>query len=323
MEYSQKILVVKLSAFGDFMISMGCFKSIRKRHENAKITLLTTKPFEGLALKTGYFDEIILDTKPRKYNVFGLKSLRDKIRSNSFDMVYDLQMNGRSSYYHRLIWDVPFLKKGTGAPKWAGIDKKAEFFTADKRYIQPAMHAITRNEDVLKVAGFEDEEILKPDLSWMKGDLSAFKLPKEFALIIAGCAPQNPEKRWAKEKFASICKTLADGKVTPVLIGRGAEKEINDYIEAQEPRVINLTDKTSFDDLAELGRKASLAIGNDTGPTHVVSMAGAPTIVLFNLKSSDPERSAPVGEKVHVLKAVDVNMIEPEDVIEAFSEINV
>ena len=50
-----------------------------------------------------------------------------------------------------------------------------------------------------------------------------------------------------------------------------------------------------------LGAKAALAVGNDTGPLHLVAAAGAPTVVLFS-SASDPALSAPRGQ-VAVLQA--------------------
>lgn len=317
MSNQHKLLVIKLSAFGDFMISMGCFKSIRYYYPNSKITLLTTKSFEKLAKQSRYFDEILIDDKPRKYNPFGLKALRAKLRSKPFDLIFDLQLNNRSTFYHRLMWDVPFIKKGKTQGKWAGIDKKAEFYTPDLRYVVPPVHAIERNEAVLIASGIDAKKIVKPDLSWMKGDLSPFNLPDKFAMIMSGCAPTNPEKRWPKDYFVALCRYLCDQEVLPVLVGGAAEEEINRFIEQQEPRVLNLTSKTKFDDLAELGRKATIAIGNDTGPTHVASMAGAPTMAFFCLKASNPIQSGPVGKKVHILQADDLSTIMPEDAIQA------
>ena len=43
----EKVLVIKLSALGDFVLAFPAFERIRAAHPRAKITLLTTAPFEG------------------------------------------------------------------------------------------------------------------------------------------------------------------------------------------------------------------------------------------------------------------------------------
>ena len=45
----RKVLVIKLSALGDFVLALAAMKHIREAHPKAQITLLTTPPFEALA----------------------------------------------------------------------------------------------------------------------------------------------------------------------------------------------------------------------------------------------------------------------------------
>ncbi|NDA47106.1 MAG: ADP-heptose--LPS heptosyltransferase, partial [Alphaproteobacteria bacterium] len=56
----------------------------------------------------------------------------------------------------------------------------------------------------------------------------------------------------------------------------------------------DLTGRTSVLDLAGIARRAALAIGNDTGPMHLTSAIGRPSLTLFSAES-DPARCAPRG----------------------------
>lgn len=310
-----KILVVKLSAFGDFMIAMGCFKTIRKHHRDAKITLLTTKPFKVMAEQSGYFDQVIIDDKPSKANVPALMRLRKTLRAGGFDRAYDLQINGRSCFYHRLLWDVPFIKKGSGGPAWAGIDKTSDFYTPDMR--GKGVPALQRNEAVLKAANIDVIE--KPDLSWLDGDVSAFDLPGDFALLVTGSSATGAEKRWPLEHYAGLARRLIDQGIMPVLIGGSVEKGINLKIKMLVPEVKNLTGQTSFGQLASLGRKALFMVGNDTGPSHLAAMCGCPSLVLFS-KHSDPLLSAPIGPSVDYIQIDDLADLEVDHVFKALPQ---
>src|SRR5579863_8145465 len=53
----RRILVIRLSAFGDFIQSLGPFAAIRRHHAGDRISLLTTRPFAGFAAELGLFDE--------------------------------------------------------------------------------------------------------------------------------------------------------------------------------------------------------------------------------------------------------------------------
>ena len=107
----QKILVIKLSALGDFVLALAAMKHIRQVHAGAHITLLTTPPFEALAKACPYFDAVEIDGKPK-----GLKAwwdLRKRIKDARFDRVYDLQTSSASARIFHLLQP--------GAPEWSGI----------------------------------------------------------------------------------------------------------------------------------------------------------------------------------------------------------
>ena len=80
----ERILVIKLGALGDFIQALGPMAAIRRTHPRARITLLTTKPFEEFARRCSYFDEIWKDEKPSALNLPGWLSLRKKLRGGHF-----------------------------------------------------------------------------------------------------------------------------------------------------------------------------------------------------------------------------------------------
>jgi ADP-heptose:LPS heptosyltransferase len=45
----RRVLVIKLGAMGDFMQALGAMRVVRATHPSARITLLTTEPFEAFA----------------------------------------------------------------------------------------------------------------------------------------------------------------------------------------------------------------------------------------------------------------------------------
>ena len=53
-----KVLVLKFGALGDFVLALAAMKRIRLAHPKAKITLLTTPPFEALAKASPYFNAV-------------------------------------------------------------------------------------------------------------------------------------------------------------------------------------------------------------------------------------------------------------------------
>ena len=78
----QNILVIKLGALGDFIQSLGPMRAIRQAHPDAKITLLTTSPFENFAEKSGYFDSIVLDKRPKWYHYKEWRHLKEFLKKD-------------------------------------------------------------------------------------------------------------------------------------------------------------------------------------------------------------------------------------------------
>lgn len=297
----KNILVIRLSALGDFVLSFGPFAAIAAKHNADHVTLLTTAPFVGLAQGAPWFDAVIVDSKPGWLNLPGLFRLRRQLRG--FDFVYDLQTSHRSSQYWRIA----------GRPSWSGIARGASHRHANPD--RDRMHTIERQRDQLMMAGITD--FPAPDLSFLKGDISRFGLPERFAILVPGAAPHRPAKRWPAEGYGALAAALSARDLTPVIIGGKAEAEIAATIRAAAPGAIDLVGKTSIPEVAAITARAALAVGNDTGPMHLAAAMGAPSLVLFSA-DSDPALTAPralSGNEVRVLRVPDLRDLAPDRVL--------
>ncbi len=295
----QNILVIKLSALGDFMLALGAMEAIRRHHKDAHITLITTKLFVDMATRSGYFNDVWVDARPRLFDLAGWWALRQKLNSRRFDRVYDLQMNDRTRIYYHLM---------SHKPEWSGVIKGQSLCYSNPGWRQ--MHAFERHKAVLKLAGID---VPLPDVSWMASDISFFEPPKPYVLLVPGSAPQHPQKRWPALRYGALAHKLNLQGYNVAVLGTKAEAEAIDRIKKTCPSIHDLSGRTSLYDVAALARGAAAAIGNDTGPTHLVSLAGCPTVVLFS-GASDPARSAPLGD-VGIIQSDDLNDVQVSDVM--------
>lgn len=302
----ENILIIKLGALGDFIQALGPMQAIRAHHPDAHITLLTTQPFVALAEKSGHCDEIWIDERPKFYELSKCRALKKRLNEQQFSRVYDLQNNDRTSFYFKL-----FKPK----PEWSGVAKGASHRNKEKE--RTAGQAFDGHKMTLKIAGIDTVEI--DTLNWIQADLSKFTLQDNYALIISGSAPQHPYKRWPVMGYAAICNELFARKIQPILIGTDTEKEITAQIKKQCPTCLDLTGQTSLDQIAVLSRNALFALGNDTGPMHLIAPTGCPSIILFS-KHSDPVRHAPKGRRVKTLKVDNLNELSVPMVQAAISE---
>ncbi len=100
---SDRVLVIKLGALGDFVQAMGPMRAIRDHHPSADLTLLTTRPYAALAEATGWFEAVWVDDRPKVWQIGRLRALARRLRGGGFGWVYDLQTSDRSSSYFRLF----------------------------------------------------------------------------------------------------------------------------------------------------------------------------------------------------------------------------
>ena len=301
---NEKILVIKLGALGDFIQALGPMAAIKKHHPKAHITILTTKPFESFAKDCGYFDDVWIDARPKLLNISGWVSLKKKLNGGNFTRVYDLQNNDRTGFYYKLF---------NPKPEWSGIAKGASHRnTAPDR---SAGHAFDGHLQTLALAGIEN---IKPDpLEWMIDDITSFNLKSPYILLVPGCAPEHPYKRWPSEHYASLANMLAKDGFQPVLLGTQSESDATGAIAKACPEALDLTGQTSLKHIVTLARHGAGAIGNDTGPIHLIGSTGTPCLVLFS-GHSNPVRHAPKGEHVNTLQENDLKDLKPETVFENF-----
>lgn len=299
-----RILVIKLGALGDFVQALGPFQAIRAHHPDAEITLLTTRPYAALAAACPWFDHVWVDDKPKMWQVPKVLKLKRKLAGGRFSRVYDLQTSDRSGWYFRLM----------GAEvDWSGIASGCALPHGNPD--RDRMHTIDRQAEQLALAGIE--QVATPDLSWADGDIGRFGLPRPFALICPGGAAHRPAKRWPAERFAAVAQWLAARAITPVLLGTEAEQAEIAAIRAACPGALTLAGKTSLVDILGLGHQAMVALGNDTGPMHLIAAGGCPSVVLFS-HESDPSLCAPRG-RVAVVRRPDLAELEVPEVEHALA----
>ncbi len=79
-----------------------------------------------------------------------------------------------------------------------------------------------------------------------------------------------------------------------MVLGTGDDEDQIKVVTNNCPAALSLSNKTSFPDIVLLARGAVGAVGNDTGPMHLIAAAGCPSVVLFSAES-DPGLCAPRG----------------------------
>jgi ADP-heptose:LPS heptosyltransferase len=305
---TQKILIIKLGALGDFIQASGPFATIRRHHLEAEITLLTASAFADFARASPWFDKVEIDSRPKTLQISKWLDLRRWLRGSKFSRIYDLQTSDRSGFYFKLLW--PNINHGD-KPDWSGIAPGCSHPHANQK--RDLMHTVERQQEQLSMAGIT--EVKPSDLSWVTGDISRFGLAEKFALIVPGGAAHRPAKRWPIENYQALLQHLITTGIQPVLLGGEEERALLEELAATDLACISLASATTISDLFALAQKAEFAIGNDTGPMHAAAASGCKTIVLYSA-ASDPALCAQRGPDVTILREDTLSDIAPLRLIE-------
>jgi ADP-heptose:LPS heptosyltransferase len=316
-----RILVIKFGALGDFAQVFHAFSTIRAAHQGAEITLLTTPPYKALAEASGLFDRIETDGRPKGWMAW-LK-MAARLRRARYDRVYDLHTSKGST---RLWWAML-----TRPPEWSGIARFGSH--PQTRPDRNALHNLDRMADQLHVAGigpaYADGEAPPSDLSFaVEASLSKaraegfasvgarFGLTPPFALLVPGASASRPEKLWPTVRYAALAADLIERGVKVAILGGPDQAAMAAEIKAAAPSAVDLTGaKTDQLDFAGLGAEALFCVGNDTGPTHMATYAGAPGVMLLSTRVSNPAHVGP--RSMTLLSASDLASISTDQVLQA------
>jgi ADP-heptose:LPS heptosyltransferase len=312
---SDRILVLKFGALGDFIQAFAGFQVIRAAHPDAWITLLTTPAFAEFAHASGLFDEVETDGRPDSW--LGELSMLWRLRARRYKRVYDLQTSRRSSLYFYAFLPRP--------PQWSGISPGCSH--PQRRADRNNLHNMDRIADQLHEAGISPAYPLGkapvPDLSWVAhlpgltpAEISQrFELRAPFALLVVGASAAKRDKVWPAWSYMELAKALSDAGLQVGLIGGDAERGVGASIAREVVGSKNLAGQTSLVELAALGALAAVVVGNDSGPVHLLAYAGAPGLMLMS-GVTDPNHCAPRA-RMGWLKRDDLSMLSSQEVFEA------
>lgn len=283
-----KILVIKLWAVGESILTLPMIAELKKHYPNSKISVLCRNRNKA-AYKRKVNDVFLFETH---------ELLKLLVKYNTFNLVIDCE---------------PYLNVSALLGWWFG--KKMIGFTHGIRsglytntiLYNDKQHAAQTYADMLSPLGISFKPSKLEPLAYSKIDEKrAENVLRQAGLkktdILAGMCQSVAEsgkwRTWPAERYSRLADKLAEhcgAKI--VLIGGKDTVENNNAIKdacAHKKSVINLGGKTTLKELFALMKHFHIFISNDTGPMHVAAAQGVPTIGLFG--PNTPVRFAPLGK---------------------------
>ena len=294
-----RILVIKHGALGDMVQGFDAFAGLRAGRPEAKITLLTSPPFSGLMRMTPWFDEVVEDRRRPVFDVPQLLRIRALLHQE-WEMIVDLQCSRRTSRYHRFL-----TPSGT---RWLGTSSGA----SDPYPDFTGVNNVERMKVAAKMAGGAGS--VTAQLDWL-GSAKA-SISKQAVVLVPGCSPAKPSKRWPAAHFAAVARELMASGRDVAIVGTAADRDAADLVIAEAPGCTDMVGKTDLASLTTLFASAHAVIGNDTGPVFLAAKTGVPTLMVMG-QDTDPDMSAPTGAKAGWVRQDRIENVAPQAVLDA------
>jgi ADP-heptose:LPS heptosyltransferase len=151
----------------------------------------------------------------------------------------------------------------------------------------------------LNIAGIQHTPL--PHVEWANTDISKFKLPEQFILLVPGCSVHAEFKRWPATCYAQLAQRISERGIVPVILGSILDQPVVQTVLRLCPQARDLSQKTSLVEIIALAHHARAIVGNDTGPVHLAAAKRKPTLMLFS-GIHNPKKIAPTYGNVTIIE---------------------
>jgi heptosyltransferase-1 len=303
----RRIAIVRLSAFGDVVMALPALEGLRAAFPGAHIAWIVEERARGLLEGHPAIDELIDFPKARwktalrkggepRRALAEMRAFWRNLRGQGFDLAVDFQGNLKSGL---VTW-------ATGARIRLGYaqeecrEPNTLFTTLRVSLGGQAIHRMDRDLLLVGAVGvpFAHRPVriafTDPELAAAREVLAA---PPGLRTVVLhpGTSAFMPHKRWPPTSYARLARGLqARGGVRVLLSWGPGDEDLLEEIQAAAPGATEpLPLLPGPRALGAVLRGADLVVGSDTGPVHLASLLGAPTIAL--LGPGDPRHYYPHG----------------------------
>lgn len=280
----KKILIRFPNWLGDIVMSLPIIEALKLKFPQAEIHALVKIPFDEILKSDPRIDTVISFNKPSSF-FQKLKSmaLAKRLKPQNYDLCICLTRSISSV----LPLYLGGIKQTIGASGFLG-----SFFLTNPIKLDKTLHQRQQYLSFLKPLGIkhpcEFTTLNKP--SYQADFFKNLGLNKPYILLHPG-ASYGSAKTWPLAYFEKLASYLLEmDKYTIVFLGDKSQKSPK----LAHPHLLDLTGKTSLNDLLILMAYADLVICNDSGPMHLADGLNVKLLAIFG-----PTNPTLTGPKNH------------------------
>ncbi|MFK7899943.1 MAG: lipopolysaccharide heptosyltransferase II [Cyclobacteriaceae bacterium] len=294
----QKILIVRLSAIGDIILTTPLVRAVRTRFPKAEIHFLTKKGTVCLLENNPAINKVI----PFDSKTTSLKDLIAETKAENYDWIIDIHKNLRS----RML-------------RWFGGAKLTT--TYNKSYVRrmvllyfrirsakPIVPVIDKYFQAVSKFGIENDnkgtEVFFTKSDQQKVD-SIFKKEDEKKLVTICPGASFTTKQWKLSGFEEVGRYYVKKGCQVVFLGGPTDIEVCETL-AKKVDGISVAGKLKLLESAALLKQSDVAITNDSGMLHLAQSQQTPIVAIYGPTTKD-WGFFPVPEKSRVVEHEGLN----------------
>ncbi|MEZ7723875.1 MULTISPECIES: glycosyltransferase family 9 protein [Fusobacterium] len=257
------ILIIHTAFIGDIVLSTALVSKVKEKYPDSDIYYLTTPLGKEILKNNPKIKEIIVYDKRGKDKGFkAFVSFVRKIRKLKIDVCLTPHRYLRSSILSFLSGAK--IREGYDIANLAFLFNKKIKYDKTKHEVEKLLSFVDDNNTKRYELEMYPDEQDKNKIDSLIKNLSD---NKKIVLIAPGSKWFT--KKWPEEYFRTLIQNLVKrDDLLIVITGGKEEKEINLELDS---KVLDLRGEISLLELAELTKRATLVVSNDSAPIHVTS----------------------------------------------------
>jgi len=281
----KKILIIKLRAIGDVLLSTIVLENLSAAFPKANIDFLTEEAGAKIVEGNPLLNEVIVLERTKNRNMTWYNQLKynfqfiNQIHRRKYDLVFDFFGNPRSALLTRI----------SGAPIRVGYNYRIRQLAYTNVITSRAsqVHEAPWHLDALTALRIP---VISKKLSFFV-DTKSKHFAKEFwarenldgkRVLALNFSGGWPAKRWPMERFAKLAERIVEKYQTQILLLWGpGEKEDALKLQALSNAQTRLIPETDLKQLGALLDKTDLIVTTDSGPMHIAAAMNTPCVAIY------------------------------------------
>ncbi len=305
----RNILIRAANWVGDAVMCIPALAALRARYPSARISILARPWVAALYASEPFCDELLPYDAAKNWDGFRQKcKIAAELRRRGFDCAILMPNSFESALF---VW-------AARIPVRIGYDRDAREWLLTHPIAVPARGDLPPHQrfyylELLSRAGlitsYGEEEPIRLAKAQVARELGRGRF--ERASIhgpVVGVSPgaaYGGAKRWLPERFAEAAAAIARERGASIAIfGAKQEREICESVRVaaatRGAAAHNFAGSTTLSEFIELAAACEVYLTNDSGPMHIASALGVPTVAVFG--ATDAEATGPTGEHTRVVR---------------------